>query len=238
MTNFTKEEILAQLDLAADKKHYNYPLLQFCGYIWTGRSKLKVFLSDTQWLIVFENLNWDEGAWRFKKDIYAIGSDKIDGFHSEAEIIEACPSVPFWNDDTMSNDILLDYLDFEVMIKGERKHFTFTEQDYANLGIDFAEKRTIKQAKILRILAFTFPEMLFDSDTELLAKVRNNESGYQLFLELDEWEQPEDMFVMPSEGSTSYQSIAEAIAQRDASLYHCPKELCNSHWTIEADEEM
>jgi hypothetical protein len=237
MTNFTKEEILAQLDLAA--KNDAFPILQFCGYTWTGRSKLKVFLSDTQWLIVFENLNWDEREWLFKNSIHSIGSDNIGSLYGNHDrIIEACPDISFWNDDTMSDDILLDYLDFEVMVKGERKHFKFTEQDYTNLGIDLAETRTYKQAKILRVLAFTFPEMLFDSDTELLKKVRNNESGYELFLELDEWEQPEDMLVMPSKGSTSYQSIAEAISKRDASLYYCPKELCNTHWTIEADEEM
>ncbi len=152
-----------------------------------------------------------------------------EGAYCMTEMITAAEEQPFYGEDF--ERFLLDPHRFALMIRDRRREFAFRDEDYARAGADLRDDEVPLPAKILRLLAAREPAVLFYTDRENLIRLGRSPDTLRLFLELPAWQHP-DVIEMESPAELAcFQSLAGAIARRDASVFTSDASLHNSHWT-------
>jgi hypothetical protein len=202
-----------------------------------ARARLTAFRSEVEWLTIFEFIVYDSEAGYCMNSIHSFGNtlaeDKrriVDG--SILTPSEDSPDFPFFEEDEEGN-IVLNPLDFTVMIRGVKAHFLVAPEEYAQLGINLEQKTAgaiDPLIKILRFLAYTTPNRFFLSDAEMLKRLSRPHDLRQ-FLQLYDWHYPDSRKKERASDSPCLQSLAKALAFGDPALYECDKKFLNTHWS-------
>ncbi len=222
---FSANEILEILDKGAES--YDFPMLDNI-YFYLGKIKLILFRNDNEWLIVFQKISFSIRAGDVDNTIIAFGNKlKENGIQSIQRLIPYDLNHMF--DD--NNNFLLNLFHFKVVIHNIEREFNPTRKDYQKLGIDLDDRKTTDEAKLTRYLTYTIPEELFLRPARLLEICRRNENNPGVFLELEDWYHPDLVNDEKPSEISNFQSLAEALAKNDQSLYQCPEEDYNTHWS-------
>lgn len=202
-----------------------------------ARARLTAFRSQVEWLTVFEFIVYDSEAGYCMNSIHSFGNKLAENKHMivDGSILTPpleSPDFPFFEEDEVGN-ILLDPLDFIVMVRGLREHFTPATNEYAQLGINLDEKATGSidpLIKILRFLSYKISNRFFLSDAEMLNHL-SRPLDLQQFLQLNEWQYPDARKGERASDSVCLQNLARALAIGDPKLYQCSKKLSNIRWS-------
>lgn len=202
-----------------------------------ARARLTAFRSEDEWLTVFEFIVYDSEAGYCMNSIHSFGNKLVEGKRQiEDGAILTPPEdslhFPFFEEDEEGN-ILLNPLDFTVMLRGVKEHFLVTPEEYAQLGINLEQKTAgaiDPLIKILRLLAYRAPNRFFLSDAEILRRLSRPHDLRQ-FLQLYEWCHPDSRKKERASDSPCLQNLAAALALGDPVLYECDKKLFNTHWS-------
>lgn len=223
---FSATNILEILDKGADT--YDFPMLDN-NYFYLGKEKLLLFRNGNEWLIVFQEISFSIKAKKFSNIITVFGNyvDK-NGIILNKEIISESPNDKMFDD---NYKFLLNPLRFKVIIKGTEREFNPTKNDYKNLGIDIDDDKMPNEAKIIRYLTGIIPnELLFTAD-ELLEICGRKNSNLDVFMVLEDWYHPDLINDEKPSETLCFQSLAEALEKNDRSLFKCPEEEYNTHWS-------
>lgn len=223
---YSANEILTILDDGAET--YEFPMLDN-NYFYLGREKMHIYINETEWLIVFQELSYFIKMGSFVNSVVAFGNliQKSGNILIKEVISESTPNKFF----DLHNNFLLNPLRFEVLIKGVKKEFILSEEDYKNVKIDVGDEKMPNQAKIIRYLAYNIPDFIFFQNDEVLEICGRRDKNLNLFLDLSDWHHPDLINdEMPSE-LDCFQSLARAIEKNDKQLFKCPKKRHNTHWS-------
>lgn len=224
-------EILRQWD----NPKFHFPVIPSVDWGY-ARARLTAFRSQGEWLVVFELIGYDSEAGLCMNEVRAFGNKLGHNRRLLFETVVAPPKeageLPFFDTDEQGN-ILLDPLDYVVEVRGKKRHFAPTPQDYARLGMNLQE-RTAGEIdaliKVLRLLTYTIPEDLFFSDAELLERL-GRPRDLPRFLQLYDWYHPDWRRKEKPRDSPRLRSLARALASDDPDVYECPENLHNTHWS-------
>ncbi len=209
-----------------------------------ARARLTAFVSDKQWLTVFEIINFNAMAVLCVNDITAIGNRSIlDKFRHRASKSKYKTVVtpdrhttddhPYFPE-TSDGSISINPLDFEVEIYGAPHHFAPSSRKYQELGIDLHAKSAGELdaiVKVLRFLSYDRPDLVFLNNQELQPR-RFGHNPLPKFMQLYDWQHPDYRQQEKPSNSPCLRSLATAMAHNDPSMYHCPKEAINTHWSF------
>ena len=219
-------DILKTLDEGADT--YDFPTLNNI-YFYFGKIKIAIFRNANEWLLIFQELSFFIKSKKFVNTVYVFGNT-IEGTR-----IQFINQILFESaDDKMFDyffNLLLNPLDFQVVIKGDEKRFTPTPKEYQDIGIDIEDEKMPVEAKIIRYLTNKIPELLFFNHDELLEMCEKKDSNLKLFMELDDWYHPDLVDDELPSDSPCFVSLAEAIEKNDSTIYRCPEDSYNIHWS-------
>lgn len=204
-----------------------------CGY---ARARLTAYRSPEEWLTVIEIIGFYSEAVLCLNDVEAFGNKLRRSKRWFDELVLSPPkevrSYPHFEEDEQGT-ILINPLDFVVEVRGKKRHFALTPQDYARLGINLQE-RTAGEIdaliKVLRLLTYIIPEDLFFSDAELLERL-GRPRDLRRFLQLYDWYHPDWRRKEKPSDSPCLRSLARALASNDPDVYECPENLHNTHWS-------
>jgi hypothetical protein len=203
----------------------SFPYLTTDEHQAFAKARLMAFRSNREWLVVFEILAYVGEADAFIDTVYIYGNKT----RQRMEWIEfLCP--PPGDPDVW----LPDPFDFEIMLHGRLRHFTPTQTDYAQAGIDLndpisGDLMLDRRVQVLRLLTFLLPPQELFLPEPQLREVLGRPEIPTIFLQLHEWHHPG-----PGEkidDSPCLRSLARAIAYNRPDLYECPQNLVNTHWS-------
>jgi hypothetical protein len=206
----------------------NFPLFLSDWHSIFGRARLMAFRSEEEWLIVIQELSYDNGLGDFFIKIYAFGN-KLERQCSQTTA-QSWFSIP-----KTGQDWCPDPLNFKINFRSEQKIFTFSNNDYYHQGIDLAEQISgdecyDKYIYILRMLSSELsPNTLFISQ-EVVLKIVKRPQDLPLFIQLDEWCHPDQKRIAKPSQSSCLKMLAKALAENNRDSYECPSELINSTW--------
>jgi hypothetical protein len=202
-----------------------------------ARAKLTVFRSSKEWLTTFEVIGYDSEAGECINQLNAHGSrlssKRRAMFFTVVEPARKSRHYPYFDEDEAGN-ILLDPLDFTVVINEQEYHFVLSTEDFLKLGIDVKQKSAGEIdaiVKILRWLCYEHPEKVFFPPLRILQELGVPQT-LPVFLQTYDWQHPDFRRREKPSDSVCLQNLAKAIAQNDRELYKCPEELANTHWSF------
>lgn len=218
--------ILTTLDDGAN--HYEFPMLDNI-YFYYGAAKMSAFRSAEEWLIVFQEISFSIRDGKFVNVITAFGN-KIgkNGIISIEKIITESSEDQMFDDE---GNFLLNPIHFKVKIKGIEREFNLSAEDYTNIGIALNDKQMPNEAKIIRFLISAIPDELYFTTNELLKICGREHCNLEEFITLDDWSHPDLINDEKPSEIPCFQSFAEALEKNDRTLYQCPKEDYNTHWS-------
>jgi hypothetical protein len=220
-------QILGQWEKSVERGLF--PYLSSDEHGVSAGARFTAFRSTEEWLVVFELPAYVGEADAFVDRIYAYGNEVKQHIHW-VEIL--CPT-PY--DIIDEEGWQPDLFDFEVLLHGRMRRFKPTQEDYVQAGIDFNEpissSLTVdRQAQVLRVLVYLFPEEVFLSECRLL-EVAGRPRTLSVFLQMYEWHHPDLRANEKPSDSPCLRSLARALAHNRPGLYKCPKHLVNTHWS-------
>jgi hypothetical protein len=216
---FRASDILNQLD---EYFELDFPSFLNANYP-SAAMRLTVFRDPTEWLITFEELVYGTKEHSFLNIISAFGNKIPEpGYQGVIRLFTETNS-PVWHENQNS---IGDKWHFEFIVKGVRRSFSVTPEDYRQAKLD-PENDSQPELRLLRLLVSLIPDELFLSDEKLLKAC--NRANIPKFIELREWRHP-DVYEgeLPSH-TVCFRSLARAIAENDKTLYNCPEPI-NSAW--------
>jgi hypothetical protein len=239
----SSEQILEMFDQSYER--CEFPYLDTSSQWSFGKIRCNVYLSDDEWLIVFDMLayfpkqgNYDNAIYAYGNKIEKNGFKYYQGEEKNWENIERLVN-------RYSVRVPEDFIDwfparndFAVRINGKRTSFSVTDSEYKSAGIDPVKKLSgdeqIDNATIiLRYLVDQISvDNLFYPDNFLFNYIGRN---YNLkpFLKLDDWIHPDGKKIKLPRESISFQMLAKAIFEKDQSHYQFSGG--NTHWKNRED---
>lgn len=143
-------------------------------------------------------------------------------------------SYPHFEEDE-NGTIVLNPLDFRVSIRGYVRRFMPTYEDYERQGIDLSKRTSAPEidalVKIVRYLCATQPESLFHAPIEILSRLGRS-ATIPVFIQAYGWRHPDFRKQERISDSPCLRKLAEALASNDRSLYDCPEDIWNTHWSF------
>lgn len=223
-----------------DKKYVQGKFPIFDGENWIfSRSILTAFREKTNWSLIFEMLVYFVPMSSFTNMIYIYGNNVKDSYSFEwLDVFESAQSEPLDRDGFWEPDVF----NFSIILRNkETLTMNVSEKEYHDKGIDieFETNRSHngitgwtnikKHAAILRFLSYTIPDKLFVSLKELLY-FSCLPDDILPFIRLSEWHHPFTVAGERPSDSPCIKSLAFALSQGNPNLYHCPREVINTHW--------
>ena len=203
--DYSADGILSQLDNYA--MHFDFPVLNNV-HLRLADTKLNIFRSSEEWLMVFEIIAYDVRAHEFVNTIYAFGNKLLSpGFQTSVEIMREAVGFPL--EDEEGNSII-DIQDFTVLINDTICNYHPTQEQMLASGIEQPAEMP-SEAQLLRLVCFLEPNRFFIPQAELLLLLRK--SYLAGFMDLYDWHHPDvAQGEIPSQNSC-FQSLAESIAR-------------------------
>ncbi|MBE7529142.1 MAG: hypothetical protein HS099_05355 [Ardenticatenaceae bacterium] len=231
LSSNTEREILKQWN-----KLGRFPAIPPADFGY-ARARLTVFRSNIEWLTVFEIVGYASKAGECLNVLHAHGN-KLSSKRSLHFLEIMKPSknsanYPNFDEDEAGN-ILLDPLDFTVVIGDREYHYTPTSEDYLKLGISLKHKSAGEIdaiVKILRWLSYEHSEKVFLGHLQML-KLFARPEALPLFLQTYEWQHPDFRKHEKPSDLLCFRNLAKALALNDSSLYKCPEQFFNTHWSF------
>jgi hypothetical protein len=237
------DEILYQWDTCYVRG--NFP--QFASHeTWIfARTRLSTYRSHEEWLTIFELLTYYNGLVDVDIIVFAFGNKLslpglqfVKSNQHKDDFINSLKNsglrVPY--NATNDEEWCPDPLNFDILLNQTYRHFSPTTEDYLRAGIDLTspisgDKCLDDIVRVIRLLSYQLPDNeIFYSDTTLLNYV-GRPTDLPLFLRLSEWCHPGlGDTTKPSE-SPCLRNLARALSDNQPDLYHCPKQLVNTHWS-------
>lgn len=210
-----REEILGQLDRAAGA--FEFPVLDN-PQVPAPLCRVVAYRSDTDWLITFQTVAWEEPNGLVIATLDAFGSalarpGMVDSMNPLAPVGGGTFNGP---DGTPT----LDAHRFEVEVRGVRRAFSLGLDDYARAGVDTTAEEPAPLL-VLRYLAATEPDSLLWTDREVLARAAPG-AGLARFRRLDRWDHPRIMQGEQPSSSACLAGLAAALADGDPTRDPCP----------------
>lgn len=205
-----------------------------------GDTRLSVFRSEQQWVILFERVDYHVGLDEYQVGLYAYGNCLQENFEDGVDLNDSLGRFyrhPFEFDSEATSvnpetdSWILDRDHFVIWLHGKRLEFSPTPDDYAAAGIVFEQELegpdTIEPEQLLRFLCHHLGHPFFNSEDYLRAAIdcfqaRPEEPVFHqiglshhlaLFLQTREW-QHTDFEECPSD-VPGFQILARAIAGGD-----------------------
>ena len=237
MPKFKVDDILEVLDGERDESRF--PVLgmnQVMSACFVG-IRLHLFASRDSWLIAFDRLanfspNWQ--YWTFTDGFSA--NESLTGVDQPIEVLMADGS---WSWDVWrEGGCAMDPLDFTIRIHGNSvRTFSFTNEDYLNIGVDLANpdpelknnQGANLAAHILRLIDREVGDEIYATPAAILDILKPADKKLQHLLTLKEYFLPPYSGPLPSETET-FQMIADVLVHRDPSRYH-PREEPNTRFS-------
>ncbi len=226
-TNFTKEEILSQLDEHA--RRFTFPMLDN-GYVYLADTRLSAYRDESRWALLIEVVGASARAGGY------------DGLNNCLHCYGNCLLCPVG---TANENFLAFIEDGEGAPIFDEEYVWYVNRDAQSLRIResliplnldanflaskeivLKEVPQITGAELLRSLVPEFSSLLFATEDELRQRVP---SDLAMILRLEEWNHP-DLVTneLPSHNET-FQMIADVLVSGDTSLYK-PTFAPNTHW--------
>ncbi len=219
-----ESDILEQLDNYA--KEYDFPMLNN-AYFLNADVRLTAFRGSSEWLLVFQEILLSEQH-GFVNSVSTYGNRVSNpGTQQAIPALSAPPNHSIWDGD---RQFLLDQFDFEVVVGDNIRHFTPSREDYRRAGVDVDSDMPVP-AQVLRLVAHLAPDDLFTADEKLLELCGRIDADVEKFMQLEDWHHPDIADDELPSGSECFQTLALAIARDDKSLYSCPENNVNTHWS-------
>ncbi len=141
---------------------------------------------------------------------------------------------PYFEEDERGG-IVLNLFDFTVSIHGYVKRHVLTSRDYSKQGIDVSRQISDQGidalVKVVRYLCSAQPESMFHRPAEILRRFGRHEK-IPVFIQVCGWRHPDFRKQERIRDSLCLRNLAEALAANDRSLYICPEEIWNTHWSL------
>jgi hypothetical protein len=232
------DQILSLLDQSYIK--CDFPFLS-TFYQWAyGKIRCYVYLSEDEWLIVFDMLAYYPNQMNFDNAIYAYGNKLGKNGFQDNQWTVKIPKDFYKRVNEYGLRVPEDDIDwipsrnqFCVRLNGKKVSFSISDSEYQSAGIDLnqalsGDKYVDNAIFMLRYLVDYIPAGELFYPEEFLFMCMGKEPNLSLLLKLDDWIHPGmDGIDLPSQ-SESFKQIADAIIQRDSSIYNLQHG--NTHW--------
>ena len=228
-TKIKSARILKVLDELAEE--CNFPILDNVN-THLGCIRLTAFRDETEWLIAFDEIDFDLADRRFIASVFGYGN-KLERQGVQNESFEMFLPGPYdpWFDE--HGKFHLDPGVFSIAIRGRTRRFKPTEEEYRVAGIKLRSKMPAP-AKILRYLCHACRDELRLSDRELLQACGRQKYGLRKFLQVEDYYHP-DLGGGELPGSTeTFRSLAAGLEANDPKRF-VPGD-SNTHWSLWPDE--
>jgi len=234
MPNFTREEILSQLDDCAHG--YEFPMLDN-GYNYPADVRLSAYRDEMRWAIIIEDLNCHNRAYQhdaFSHCAYCFGNclkgspglgkdftSSTSDSPNESIFVDGDDSVEENGSAIVRSDLK------EILIRDQIVPVDLTPENLLAKGIALEEAPIIHDYELLRSLLPENRDLLLATEEELHQHVP---SDLPLLLRLDEWHHPDlSGDELPSESET-FQMIADVLVTGNINRYS-PTKAPNTHWS-------
>lgn len=224
LPNDMVNEVLGQLDACASQ--WEFPVLD--NVHWgLADTKLSVFRSETEWLIVFELIVFHRPAVEFQNVIYGFGNKlQSPGFQTAIKIIDISDDYPFEDDE---GNPIVDIHEFVVKIDGQLETIRPSPEELIASGVEQAPNPD-PETQVLRLLCHLMPDRFFLASSRLL-ELLGQPKDLSLFLELRSWFHPDIAAGKRPSQNPCFQNLAKALSYNDPAIYKCPENLHNTHWS-------
>jgi hypothetical protein len=228
MPNFTKKEILKQLDTCAEV--FTFPMLDN-GYVHLANTQLRAYRDDARWVIVIEVVGFN----------YRAGGH--DGIDNALYIYGNCLNHPagtsnnnflFPTDDSDEGETFDDEASFYLkpsihsfLLRGQKYPVCHDREVYTAIGIELEEENTINAFEFLRFLIHETPDSFWATEAEIRVRIP---SDIPEILTLKEWHHPDLVNEeIPSKNET-FKQLAKVLETGDVKFYK-PTKKPNTHWS-------
>jgi hypothetical protein len=234
MTIFGKSKEVTVQEIINLWNHHKYPLQLFPLIdVEIARARLTAFRSFEEWITIFEFIGFNTEAGLCLNDIHAYGNKiRRSKFRFQERVLDPLSNsenYPFFETDDLGNS-LINPFDFEVQIKGKVRKFYLREIDYKQLGIDLHKSKVDTLTKILRYLSYQHPDEIFLTHEEQMLHL-HRQITFGQFIQFFDWYHPDYRLGEGLEDSPCLMSLAKALSARDPTLYECPNNMHNTHWS-------
>ena len=209
----TTSEILEELD--AHARTFAFPMPDNI-YVEEADMRLTAFRGADEWLIVFQEVCVFQEE-RLLDMISAYGSNVAGGMAASVEDVVSPADVP-------------GVRDVALVVAGRRRRMRPSAAELRDAGIADPDVPPAP-IELLRLACVMFPGELFLPEKELPERCGRGGADLRLLLSLDDWRHPDLAHDELPSDSPCLRSLAEALVADDASLYGCPAELHNTHWS-------
>lgn len=141
-------------------------------------------------------------------------------------LLEEKQDEPFYGE---KGSFLLSPFSCDLIFKGKPIQLAFSEEDYRRAGVP-TDNKSPAPAVLLRLLAESMGEELYEQEEALLRIVGREKAGLRVFLRLKHWHHPDLADEELPSQSSSLSSLAKALEDNNPEAYHCPPEEVNSFW--------
>lgn len=219
-----EEDILSTFDKYAES--FNFPMMDNPDFI-NADIRLSSYRSDSEWLIIFQEIVYSPGAQDFLNLISAFGNRvKPNGLVKGETVISPKKGASLFGED---GSFLLDLSDFEVEVYKTLERFQPKGTDYRRAKVG-PRSEMPKPVKFLRLVASMAQTSLFLPDDALL-RICHRARTLGLFLQMEDWHHPNIAGDERPSDSLCLQSLAKALAENTPSAYRCPERSRNTHWS-------
>ncbi|MGB3519241.1 MAG: hypothetical protein WBA43_22515 [Elainellaceae cyanobacterium] len=220
-----ESSILEMLDTYAQE--YDFPMFNNIYYDYAD-ARLTLLRSSSAWVFVFEEIQYSHKQRSFVNSISAYGN-KIEnpGLQETVVIFTTSSGNPRWEEEDF---LQLDKFDFQVCFGKDLRKFCLSPEDYDKSGIPENTKMGLP-AQLLRIISYAEKDRLFLDNNEILGKFNKGQNNLNIFMQVNDWFHPDIADDQLPSDSICFQNLALAISRCDPSLYLCPDETLNVHWS-------
>ena len=241
--NDSSEQILEMFDKSYER--CEFPLLDTFSHWSFGKIRCNVYMSDDEWLIMFDMLAYYPGQGNYDNAVYVYGNRiKKNGFqHYQGEErnwenIERLLNQYSVRIPEDFNDWFPSRNDFTVRINGKKTSFSVTDSEYKSAGIDIARRLSgDEQIDTATIILRYLVDKLYVDDLfypdEFLFNYIGREFNLEPFLKLDDWIHPDGKIIKLPGESTSFQMLAKAIVEKNPGQHQFSDG--NTQWRNRAD---
>jgi len=247
---FRSEDILESIE-----RHGCFDNFFPIGFAY-ARARLTAFRDSDEWIVALEVIGYETKGGFVSNIMSACGNKLTRKNRRDGGLIEdllrkgsrtkprwdwsiallpspASKDYPYFEED--ENGIALNPFDFTVSVRGYVRRYVLTREDYAAQGIDISRQISNPGidalVKITRYLCFAQPESMFHAPAEILSRLGRNEA-IPVFMQVYGWRHPDFRRKERVRDSQCLTKLADALAANDRSLYVCPEEIWNTHWSL------
>ncbi|GAB6555388.1 hypothetical protein bcgnr5388_17330 [Bacillus cereus] len=205
-----------------DKKQSNYEFPAFDNeYIDISQVKFSLFFKDNEdWLMVFQVVG--VGSLGVCNDIQVYG-DRVNHSIADDGILQLNDGEYKLFDN--EGEFIPDIHNGSVKIRGHHFEYEFSEEDYANNGIEVKTTESYPRDFMRMLATRDEARKLLWWDKEEILEEFSLEGDWEGAYETEEWKHVEEEKVSENE---FFQSVAAAIEKQDPSVI--VNKDCNTHW--------